>query len=250
MRSILEPGSERISIKPSKISKTAVKCLHFLLLQKQLQQRPLPHRIRLIPDRQIDPVVFLHDAAAVAEQFKALFSVIASHSARTDTSKSHIAGRKVDDRVVDTASAETAVFQDLLFVAAASCKQIKRQRSVMTRHVRNHFGKIMKRHHRQNRPENLFLHQRISRGNVIHNGRLNLKRMRITPSADLDIGAVQQPAKPHKMLFIDNPPIVRILKRMRAKLLPDTFLNLLQQPVFYRGMHKQIIRRYTRLSKI
>ena len=186
----------------------------------------------------------------MAEQFKALFSVIASHSARTDTPESHIAGRKVDDRVVDTASAEAAVFQDLLFMTAASRKQIQRQRSVMARHVRDHFRKIMKRHHRQNWSKNLFLHQRISRGNVIHNGRLNLKCIRITCSADLHISSVQQPAKPHKMLFIDNPSIVRILKRMRAKLLPDTFLNLLQQPVFYRGVHKQIIRRHTRLSKI
>ena len=65
--------------------------------------------IWLIPHRKIEPCLFINDALVVCKGIEAVFSVIRSHAALSEAAESHFAGGKMDDRIVDTSAAETAL---------------------------------------------------------------------------------------------------------------------------------------------
>ena len=63
--------------------------------------RILPFGIGVVAHRQIQPVVFLNHALAVAECLKPSSAVITAHSTCTDTAKTHLGGRQMHDCIVD-----------------------------------------------------------------------------------------------------------------------------------------------------
>ena len=70
--------------------------------------------VRLIPHRQVDPGLFVHDTLVMGEGFEAFFAVVAAHSAFSETAKWHFTGGKVNDHIID-ASAAKSTFSGNLF---------------------------------------------------------------------------------------------------------------------------------------
>ena len=77
-------------------------------LQKEAKHLLRSRRVRLIPDGQIEPRLFVHNALFVAEGVEPFLAVIRAHSARPDAAEAHFARGKVNDGVIDASSAEPA----------------------------------------------------------------------------------------------------------------------------------------------
>ena len=60
----------------------------------------------LITHRQVNPGFLIYDTLIVGEGVKADLSMVSAHAAFTKSSKSHFGSGKMDDRIIDAASAE------------------------------------------------------------------------------------------------------------------------------------------------
>ena len=79
-----------------------------LLFQEKPYQLFSPFSIGLIPHREIDPCLFVHDALIVCECIESCLAVVSAHTAFSEAAEAHLRGGKVDDGVVDAAAAEAA----------------------------------------------------------------------------------------------------------------------------------------------
>ena len=64
----------------------------------------------------------------MAEGFKTLFAVIASHTASADTAESHVAGGQMNDGIVDAAAAEGHTAEEPLLHSLIPGEQVAGQR--------------------------------------------------------------------------------------------------------------------------
>ena len=78
------------------------------LFQKHPNQFSVELLIRLIPHRQIQPGLFIHDALIMRKGVEACFSMIRAHAALAEAAEAHLAGGQMDDGVIDAAAAEAA----------------------------------------------------------------------------------------------------------------------------------------------
>ena len=63
--------------------------ISIVLFQEKANQPVVPIAVRLIPHRQIDPSLFIHDALVVGEGVESGLSVISAHAAGPDPSETH-----------------------------------------------------------------------------------------------------------------------------------------------------------------
>ena len=75
-------------------------------MHKQSDQEIKDFVIRLIAHRKIHPCLFIHDAALMREFRKSGLTVIAAHTAFSYTAKRHLTGSKMNQCVVDAATAK------------------------------------------------------------------------------------------------------------------------------------------------
>ena len=64
--------------------------------------------IWLVSHGQIQPCFFVYDALVMGEGAKAFFAVIGAHTALAKSAEAHFTGGKMNHRIVDAATAETA----------------------------------------------------------------------------------------------------------------------------------------------
>ena len=96
----------------------------------------------LVSHGYIDPGLLVYDASVMGKILKTGFSVVCAYSAFADTAKGHFRSGKMDDRVVDAAASELAMFEDSFLCRAVFAEEIKRQRVRMTVDCGDGFGKL------------------------------------------------------------------------------------------------------------
>ena len=74
------------------------------------QHAAKPAFVGLIPHGQVGPCPFVNNALAVGKRVKARLAVINVHAALTSPAEAHAACGKMNDRIVDTASADSCVW--------------------------------------------------------------------------------------------------------------------------------------------
>lgn len=98
------------------------------LFQKHPNQLPIELPIRLIPHRQIQPGLLVHNALIVGKSVKAVPAVVGAHAALAEASEAHLAGGQMDDGVVDAAASEAAARGDMPGHTFVGGKEIQGQR--------------------------------------------------------------------------------------------------------------------------
>ena len=147
------------------------------MLYHLLQQAPYHFKVDfliwMVPHRQIDPGIFFNDAPVMGKGIKAQSAVVASHPRVPDAAKPHIRICQMNDRIINAAAAKGAGIQDFVFCGLALCEQIKSEGFWAGADEADAFIKIGIGHHRQDRPEYLFLHDRGIRRDVCENSGLD-----------------------------------------------------------------------------
>ena len=134
--------------------------------------------VGLIAHGKIQPGLFVHNALGVGESEKTGFSVVGSHAAFTETAKSHFTGGQMDDGIVDAASAKATVSGDIAGCFFIPGEEIESQRMRHGMDVCHSFFQRIPGQHRKEGAEDLFLHDRVREGHMIHNGRRDLLFLR------------------------------------------------------------------------
>lgn len=67
----------------------------------------------LVAYRKVDPCFLIHDILVMGKSPEAFFAVVCTHAAFAKATKSHLRSGKMDQRIIDTAAAETAFFHEL-----------------------------------------------------------------------------------------------------------------------------------------
>lgn len=80
--------------------------------QEHMDQTIAQFCIGLITHWKIHPGLFIHNALVVREGIKTGFSVICTHAAFSYAAESHVGGCKMNDTVIDTATAKAAAGGD------------------------------------------------------------------------------------------------------------------------------------------
>ena len=220
------------------------------LPQENVQQLPVQFLVWLIPHRQIQPGFFVHNALVVGEGIKAVFPVVSSHTALAKASESHLAGGQVDDGIVDTAAAELAPGGHLPGNGLVGGEEVEGQR---VGHGIDLLHGLIQRiigEDGHERSEDLFLHHRVREGHVVHDGRLDLQRIRIGAAPQHHLVRIDQSADPLEMLLIDDLAVIRVGERLFGILDPDLAPDLFHQTVFNRGVTVDVIRRHAGLPAV
>ena len=139
-----------------------------LLFQEKTYQLFTPFPIGLIPHREIDPCLFVHDALIVAECVKSGLAVVSAHAAFPKAAETHLRGGKVDDGVIDAAAAEAAArghFPCSLFVRG---EDVQRQRMRHGVDPPDDFVQTVEYQDWHDGTEDLFLHDSVGEGHIIH----------------------------------------------------------------------------------
>jgi hypothetical protein len=198
-----------------------------------MDQPVINSSVRLITHRQINPCFFIYNALIMREGLESFLSVIASHTAFPEAAKRHFAGGKVDDHIVDTAAAEATFGGDLLTDGFVLGENVKSQRMSHGVYFADHFVNRSKGKDGHHRTKDFFLHNRIFKGYLVHDGGLNLQGFRTDAAAADNFCRIDQVLNAVEMLFIDDLSVIFVIQRRFAKLLTDLFLDLFQKLIFY-----------------
>ena len=197
--------------------------------------------VRLVTHGEVQPGFFIHDAFAVGKGGEAVFSVVGAHSARAEAAESHFAGGKMDDGVVDAASAKAATGSHLLcrlFIGGkqvegeGACRGIDRLYGIV-QGIIGEYGK--------NGAEDFFLHDGIPERDRVQVGRFDAESRWVSISSMGNFFLVDQAQDSVKMFFIDDFPIVFICQGIAAELESNLFFYFRQQPVLDRSVAVNII---------
>ncbi len=183
------------------------KMLH-TLFQKQMYQLLIPFLIRLISHRQVNPGLLVYNTLIMGKCIKSVFSVVSSHSARTESAESHLVGCKVDDRIVDTSAAVTAAGSYSSCRGLVIGKDIERQRMRHGVDIADRFVQRIVGEDRHYRSEDLLLHHSVSEGGVVNDGRFDFKGAPVRFAAPGCFILVDQVHDPVKMLLINDLAII------------------------------------------
>src|SRR5699024_9117292 len=157
----------------------------------------------LITYRQVNPGFLIYDTLVVGESIKADFSMISAHAAFTKSSKSHFCSGKMDDRIIDAATAESAAGSHFFCRRFVGSKEVQRQRMRHGIDFTDHVIQVVKCQNRHERSEDFLLHDCILKGHMIQNRRLDAECFPIEVSTMHNLFLVNQPKNPVKMFFVD-----------------------------------------------
>ena len=80
--------------------------IHIGLFKEKMNKLIMKIGIWLIAHRQIKPGLFINDTFIMSKGLKAFFAMVGAHAAFTKTAKAHFAGCKVNNGIVDAATAK------------------------------------------------------------------------------------------------------------------------------------------------
>lgn len=129
--------------------------------------------IGLIPHREVDPCLLVHDALIVGECVESGLTVVSTHAAFPEAAEAHLRGGKVDDGVVDTAAAEAAARGHLPCGLLVRGEDVQRQRMGHGIDPPDDFVQAVEYQDRHDGTEDLFLHDSIGEGHIVHDRGLN-----------------------------------------------------------------------------
>ena len=158
--------------------------------------------------------------------------MIASHAAFSDTAKWHLAGSKMDNGIVDAATAKMTSGKDFLFHSRIFSEKIERKRVRMSFNLPDRIIQVRISKHRKNRSKDFFAHNRIVPGGIFQDRRSNAQSRWIGLTATDQLIGGNQILQPVKMFFVDDFSIIWILQGLFAKLSVDFFFQCLKQLVY------------------
>ena len=123
----------------------------------------------------------------MGEGSEAIDSVIGSHTAFTKAAKAHVAGGKVNQYIIDTATTETAprsYFPGGFFIVS---EDVEGQRVRHGIDLCNSTSERIVGKNRKNRAEDFLLHDRIIECHMIQDRRLDLKRFTVCFAAAYEL---------------------------------------------------------------
>ena len=142
----------------------------FFLSQDLPQQFILPLPIGRIPQGHVHLRALPEHAALVGEGVKGLLAVVAAHARVPYPAERLVLAGQVEDGVIDAAAAEGAAVQNLLHDCLVLGEQVQRQGSLVGSDVLDALLQIIVGKQRQDGPENLLLHDRCVKGQLIDDG--------------------------------------------------------------------------------
>ena len=104
--------------------------------------------------------------------------------------------------------------------------------------------------HWKNRSENFFHHNRVIKGDAVHYSRGNLVCQGIGIASDYSFIWINQSAEAFEMLFINDFPVIGIVKGSLSKLAANLFSDFLNQFIFNRSITVNVIRCNAGLSAV
>ena len=151
---------------------------------------PGVRRIEHVEDRQ--PRVLEH-RAELRELEEALVAVVVAHAARADAAERHVVLRDVQHAVVDRDAAGDRRVEQLLLDRLVVGEDVEAERPVLAVHVRDHLVERRVGLHREQRAEDLVLHDDHVVGDVEDEVRRDLAQLVVERRADGTSGTISAP---------------------------------------------------------
>ena len=137
----------------------------------------------------------------------------------------------MDDGIVDTAAAKLTFCGHFLYIFFLFTEKIERKRTFHGIDPGDRFIQCAVSDDRQERPEDLFLHDGIFKGHVVKKGRSDLESIRIDISAKDYFFRIEQSSDAFKMFFVYDLSIGRIFQRLTAELFRDLTFQFALPPM-------------------
>ena len=147
----------------------------------------------------------------MAEAIEPRFSVIASHSAGSEAAKRHFAGGEMNDRIVDTAAAETTFIHYEIGRFLVRGKDIQGQRRRARIDFPDYRFEAFKRQYGHDWAKNFLLHRLVRPGNAVQHGRLDFQRRLVPAPAVNYFFRFDERRNPLEMLTADDPAVRGVL---------------------------------------
>src|SRR5699024_4994691 len=112
--------------------------------------------------------LFVYDALIVCECIESCLAVVSAHTAFSEAAEAHLRGGKVDDGVVDAAAAEAAASGHFPCSLLVRGEDIQRQRMGHGIDPPDDFVQAVEYQDRHDRTEDLFLHDSVGEGHIVH----------------------------------------------------------------------------------
>ncbi|ABA50173.1 hypothetical protein BURPS1710b_0408 [Burkholderia pseudomallei 1710b] len=193
-------------------------------LQHQLEDRREALAVRRRDHRARVQARLREHGLHLRERDEAVVAVVRAHPARADAAERQRAARDVHQRVVDRHAARDRVAHHALDGRAVFVEQIQRERPRPRVHVGDRIVERVVRNDRQQRPEDLFLHQlrRIGRLRDEHGrqaaqrgiGRRVRERMELRARL---LRFAREPLQPCEVALGDDRRIVRVRRQIRIE---------------------------------
>ena len=131
--------------------------------------------VSLLAHGEIHPGLLIHNALVMAERIESGFAVISTHAAFAYAAKAHLIGSQMDNGIVDTAAAKSKALHSGLHAVLVLCEEIERQRLGTVVQQGIEVFKTLESENGQDGTEDLFLHDGIVPGYVVHDGGRNFQ---------------------------------------------------------------------------
>ena len=138
----------------------------------------------------------------MGESIETELVVIAAHTGHPDTSERNILIGNMHDRVIDASSAGRCGADYLVTLFS---EIVERQRLLPRAHEFRHLIDVRECLHREYRTENLFLHHRSIRTDIVQNSRLEISLSPVPVAAEYDVSIFQITLYALECLVIHKP---------------------------------------------
>ena len=186
----------------------------------------------------------------MGESPEAIDSVIGSHTAFTEAAKAHVAGGKVNQYIIDTATTETAPGSYFLGVFFVIGEEVEGQWMRHGIDLCNSTSERIVGKNREYRAEDFLLHDRIIECHTIHDCRLDLKCFAVCFATTYELGGINKSGNAVEMFFVDDLSVVAVLKRLFSVLVADLSAELCNQGIFDLRITVDIVRCYAGLAAV
>ena len=135
-------------------------------------------------------------------------------------------------------------------VTLVAREQIRGKRLRLAFETLRHLVKRLKRKNGQNRPENLFSHNRVDRRDAVHNRGRDATAFGVALAAMRHFVLVDKPAQALEVLLVHDFAVVGVFERCFAELAFNLFCQLSDEFVVHAALNEHVIGRHARLPAV
>ena len=211
--------------------------------QEEAQQAVFKFIVRLVAERQVEPVGFFKNGFEVGKGIKAGLAVVGAHATIANTTEGHAMNGEVDDGIVYAAAAKGQVLGKSLFGSFIGGEEVGSQGPGAGKDKGFDILPLIPAEHGQNGAEDFLLHAGGIRGHAIEQGGFYTQGFFNPLPADYGSGIIHKPHEASKVALTDDVGEVFILHGVLTEHFCDSLAELGYEEFLAAAMNQQIIGR-------